>query len=70
MAISAVARSRISPTMMTLGSWRRIECRPSAKVKPILGWTLHWLMPGSFISTGSSRVTMFRVGELSACRKV
>ena len=33
MAISAVSRSRISPTMMTSGSWRRMERRPLANVR-------------------------------------
>ena len=37
MAISAVSRSRISPTMITFGSWRRIWRRPMAKVRPISG---------------------------------
>src|SRR5437773_2403868 len=34
MAISAVSRSRISPTMMTSGSWRRKERMAEAKVNP------------------------------------
>jgi hypothetical protein len=33
-AISAVSRSRISPTRITSGSWRRIARRPRAKVSP------------------------------------
>src|SRR5574340_1269856 len=33
-AISAVSGSRISPTMILSGSWRRMERRPRAKVRP------------------------------------
>ena len=36
-AISAVSRSRISPTRTTSGSWRRIARRPAANVRPRLG---------------------------------
>jgi len=36
MAISAVSRSRISPTMITSGSWRRNERSAAAKVMPRL----------------------------------
>ena len=35
-AISAVSRSRISPTRMTSGSWRRMERSVPAKVRPLL----------------------------------
>ncbi len=35
MAISAVSRSRISPTMMTLGSCRKMWRSPMAKVSPM-----------------------------------
>jgi hypothetical protein len=35
MAISAVSWSRISPTRMMSGSWRKIERRPRAKVSPM-----------------------------------
>ena len=58
-AISAVSRSRISPTRITFGSWRRIERRPLAKVRPIFGFTSICPTPGSWISTGSSMVMMF-----------
>ena len=37
MAISAVSRSRISPTMITSGSWRTMWRSPLAKVSPIFG---------------------------------
>ena len=63
-AISAVSRSRISPTMMTSGSWRRNERSPFAKVSSIFGFTCTWPMPRSGISTGSSMVRMLRSGEL------
>ena len=64
MAISAVSRSRISPTMMTSGSWRTMERRPVAKVSPIFGFTWIWLTPSSWYSTGSSTVMIFTSGVL------
>jgi len=41
MAMSAVSRSRTSPTIITSGSWRRKERRPAAKESPFLvaTWT-------------------------------
>ena len=45
MAISAVSMSRISPTMMISGSWRRKAFRAAAKVIPTSVLTLTWLMP-------------------------
>ncbi len=63
-AISAVSPSRISPTMMTSGSWRRIERRPFAKVRSILGFTWIWPTPWSWYSIGSSMVMMLRSVEL------
>ena len=56
MAISAVSRSRISPTMMTLGSWRRMWRNPMAKVSPMSPRTAIWLIPFNAYSTGSSMV--------------
>ena len=58
-AICAVSRSRISPTMMMSGSARIIERRPAANVRPafLLTWT--WVSPSSWYSTGSSIVMMF-----------
>jgi predicted phage gp36 major capsid-like protein len=58
-AISAVSRSRISPTIITSGSWRRNERKPDAKVRPFLTLTCTWLMPASEYSTGSSIVRQF-----------
>ncbi len=55
-AISAVSRSRISPTMMTSGSWRMRARTPSAKLKSSCGCTWVWLKLGSIISIGSSTV--------------
>ena len=63
-AISAVSRSRISPTRITSGSWRTIDRRPLAKVSPILGLTWIWLMPSIWYSTGSSTVMMLMSGVL------
>ena len=57
-AISAVSRSRISPTMITSGSARNIERRPIAKVTPVLTDTCICLMPAICDSTGSSIVRM------------
>ena len=39
MAMSAVSRSRISPTMMTSGSWRTMCRSPEANVSPICVFT-------------------------------
>ncbi len=59
MAISAVSRSRISPTMITSGSWRRIERSALANVSPMSAWVWIWVMRGSWNSTGSSTVMIF-----------
>ena len=40
-AIPAVSSSRISPTMIMLGSWRRMERSPWAKVRPV--WVSTWI---------------------------
>ena len=55
-AISAVSGSRISPTMMRSGSWRRIERSPRAKLRPFCSFTGICSTPGSWYSTGSSMV--------------
>ncbi len=52
MAICAVSESRISPTMILSGSWRRIERRPRAKVSPFFSLIGIWVMPFSWYSTG------------------
>ena len=46
-AISAVSKSRISPTRMMLGSCRRKARRAEAKFNPIWSFIWTWLMPAS-----------------------
>jgi len=65
-AMRAVASSRISPTMITSGSWRRTVRRPVANVRPFFSATCVWLMPGSWYSMGSSSVRMFSSVWLSS----
>ena len=57
MAISAVSRSRISPTMMMSGSWRRKARSIFANVSPIPSLIGTWMMPSMSYSTGSSAVS-------------
>ncbi len=64
-AICAVSRSRISPTMITSGSWRRIARRPRAKVSSVRGFTCVWPTPSTEYSIGSSTVMMLRLRSLS-----
>ena len=59
-AICTVSPSRISPTMITSGSCRRMERSRVAKVSPTCGLTWIWLMPRSWYSIGSSTVTTLR----------
>jgi hypothetical protein len=63
-AIRAVSVSRISPTMMTSGSWRRIDRRPFAKSIPALGLSCTCMIPSMRYSTGSSTVMMWTCGWL------
>ena len=70
MAISVVSRSRISPTMTTFGSPRRMLRSAVAKVRSISGFTAIWMTPSSLFSTGSSIVTMRRSLTLRLLRKV
>ena len=58
-AISAVSTSRISPTKMTFGSWRRNARSTVAKFSPIASRICTWLTPSMLNSTGSSAVTTF-----------
>ena len=58
-AMRAVSASRISPTMITSGSARRIERSPAAKVRPARRLTPIWLIPSRRYSTGSSIVMIF-----------
>ncbi|MNS55627.1 hypothetical protein D3C72_884640 [compost metagenome] len=72
-AICAVSRSRISPIMITSGSWRRMARRASAKLMSILALTCVWLMPDRSYSMGSSTVRMLLVAasrRLSAAYSV
>ena len=65
MAISAVSRSRISPTMMMSGSWRSKVRMPAAKSTPMLCCTCIWLKSSTTISMGSSTVHTFTSGRAS-----
>ena len=66
MAICAVSRSRISPTMMMSGSARIIARSPLAKVRPARALTWTWVIPSIWRSTGSSMVMMFFSGVLTS----
>ena len=66
MAFSAVSASRISPTMMTSGSWRRMWRSAPAKSSPTLGCTCTWLKASHTISMGSSMVVTFTSVPASA----
>ena len=46
-AISAVSKSRISPTRMMLGSCRKKARSADAKFSPICSFIWTWLIPGS-----------------------
>ena len=65
-AIRAVSTSRISPTRMASGSWRRIDRSPAAKVTPACSWMPIWLIVGNVYSTGSSTVITLISSELIA----
>ena len=67
-AIRAVSTSRISPTRMTSGSWRRMDFRPVAKVRPACSLVWIWLIDGKMYSTGSSMVMTLRVGSLTSAQ--
>ena len=64
-AIRAVSPSRISPTITTSGSERRIERSAAANVSPARVLICTWLMPGSRYSTGSSTVMTLTSGLLT-----
>ena len=68
MAIWAVSWSRISPTMILSGSWRRMERRPRAKVSPFFSLTGIWVMPLIWYSTGSSMVMILSSSFLISLR--
>ena len=58
--MSAVSRSRISPTITTSGSCRNIARKPAANVMPTFAFTCVWPMPSTAYSTGSSTVRILR----------
>ncbi len=59
-AMEAVSWSRISPIMITSGSWRRIERSMAANVWPALVLTSIWVTLSIWYSIGSSTVMIFR----------
>ena len=66
-AILAVSSSRISPIIIISGSCLKIERRVLPKVRPISLITWTWLIPGIFISTGSSTVIIFLSIVFNTC---
>ena len=61
-AVSMVSRSRISPTRITFGAWRRAERRARLKLgasAPISRWLTVASRLGWRYSIGSSMVTMW-----------
>jgi hypothetical protein len=58
--IVAVSESRLSPTKMTSGSWRRTERSVSAKPSPAFSFTSTCEIPARRCSIGFSMVTMLR----------
>ena len=60
-ASRAVSESRISPTRITSGSWRRKARSAEAKVTPAASLTWVWLMASNTYSIGSSIVIGVRV---------
>ena len=69
-AISVVSTSRISPTITTFGSPRKILLNPAAKVRLISGFTAICTTPGILFSTGSSIVTIRRSFVFRDAKKV
>ena len=67
--IFAVSVSRISPTMTTSGSERRIERSDDANVSPARTLICTWFTPASRYSTGSSTVMMLISGRLICARQ-
>ena len=67
-AMRAVSTSRISPTRITSGSWRRIDFNPVANVRPACSLVWIWLILGKTNSTGSSIVMTLRARSLTSLR--
>ena len=69
-AICAVSGSRISPTMILSGSWRRIERRPRAKVRPFFSFTGICSTPGQLVFhrvlDGDDLVVAVLISEIAA----
>ena len=63
-AMRAVSSSRISPTRITSGSWRRIDFSPVANVTSACSLICIWLTAGKTYSTGSSIVITLRSARL------
>ena len=59
MAICEVSRSRISPSMITSGSWRKNARNARGKVMPTASLTGTCMIPSMSYSTGSSTVSSF-----------
>ena len=66
--ISAVSRSRVSPTRILSGSCRRIARRQAAKVTPISPLIGTWIRPSMSYSTGSSVVMILSATVFSSFR--
>ena len=68
-AMRAVSTSRISPTRIASGSWRRMERSPPANVTPACSLIWIWLTDGKTYSTGSSTVITL-ISSLLICVSV
>ena len=68
-AIFAVSASRISPTITTSGSERRIERSAAEKVSPARRLICTWLRPARRYSTGSSTVMMLISGPVDLVQR-
>ena len=64
-AISAVSKSRISPTRMMFGSWRRNDRSAAREVQADVLAHLHLVDAARLNSTGSSAVMMLVSGVLT-----
>ena len=64
-AMRAVSTSRISPTRITSGSWRRIDLSPVANVSPACSLVWIWLTWGKRTRLGPRSLTL-RVGLLTS----
>ena len=67
-AILAVSVSRISPTIIILGSCLKIDLKAVAKSSPISLLVWIWLIPAIFISIGSSTVIILVSSLFNLCK--